>query len=203
MVYVFVDESYRGLEGKQRYIVCCSAFYQARWSTVYCDALKIGESGKTARLDRIRKLLEKANGLGVIAYADIDYHLTPSGEVDSTLDVPAMMRVDNLWSQCVVFAIGQTIKSLLQRSLVFKTVDIFYDPKSLKQAHREAFKAILKKDLRDIASQYVHQHNLNFRETVRVRRIVEVPKEEDPKKANKFQVGTNLSHRICAFTAIS
>jgi hypothetical protein len=51
-----------------------------------------------------------------------------------------MARTDNAWSHCSVFLVATLIKDLLEAGHQVGTVDIYFDPKSLKSDHAEALK---------------------------------------------------------------
>jgi hypothetical protein len=164
---------------------------------MYLEAEKIGKPSKSPRLNRIQQLIEKSAGLAVLTYADLDHKSIPTGEEDSTVDIPSMKRSDNIWSQCVAYAIARTLAILLRYSFVFRTADVFYDAKSLKEPHRDVLKKTLQERLKKHTHHSARRYNLNLGETAKVRRVQEVQKATNTQNANKFQIGIDISHRLC------
>jgi hypothetical protein len=189
MTYLFVDEKIEELSNHRRFIVCCAAFYQSRWGSAWAEIRKIGQLRKKRRLEKIIRLLEETAGLALLGYADIPLSMIPSGEIDGTDDVPQMTRSDNIWSQCVLFAVAGMLARLCRYRWHFSKAQLFYDPKSLKREHRDAFNGFLRKEVPLIARMHTGRE-------IQFQRIEEVPKQKSS-VGDALRSGIAVSHHLC------
>jgi len=200
MLYLFLDETYRDLPTGKRFVFGCIATPQFRWNDLFRDAQKLNLPGKSTRINRVNTYLARLDGLGVLTFSDIDSKHLLSDEIDGTRDISKMSRYDNLWSDCFAFAVAVTLSSIFVRDNVFKTVDIYYDPKDLCDSHRKALCLTLKDRLQKIIKKYNRRYNLNLGKSIQIRRIEQVKKPTSGSTLDKFQVGTELAHQLCSKT---
>jgi hypothetical protein len=102
-------------------------------------------------------MLESLGGWAVVAWEDLDERLFRAGETDGTDDIPSMARADNIWSQCFIFVVGNLIAKVVHDGKDLGTVNIHFDPKSLKLAHAGAVGATLRNMLVHGAKRYASQ----------------------------------------------
>jgi hypothetical protein len=67
-----------------------------------------------------------------ISIAEIENAQFRPGEIDGTDDIPKMARTDNVWSQCAIYGVSGLIVDLVEAGQEVETVDLYFDPKSLK-----------------------------------------------------------------------
>lgn len=64
-------------------------------------------------------------------------------------------RSDNIWSQPIVFRVGRLITTLVEHAHRISTVDVYYDPRTLKAHHQvalqKAVREMLVGEFRDLA----------------------------------------------------
>lgn len=110
VIGLFLDES--RVESSQccKFITCAVAVISDRWVGMGTHERDFRSPGKGTRLQRITQLLEAANGIAVLADANVDTALLPPGETDSTSDIPQMSWTDNVWSIC--FLSGRSMAML-------------------------------------------------------------------------------------------
>jgi hypothetical protein len=109
-----------------------------------------------------------------------------------------MARTDNIWSQCVIYAIANLILQHLHAGHCIDTVDIFLDPKTLKPAHIAAVKNTLRGLVVSEAKRFEAQLGRNRLSKLKIRRIEPVEKQKDCRPPDKFQVGTWVAHKLCS-----
>src|SRR5712691_4896604 len=110
MYYFFFDESYGDDADRKKIIVACWGVEQGRLNS-RGDLLY--EIFKRPIEDRICSAIEGLDGLALVANATLERSLFRSGEIDGTDDIPKMARADNVWSQCVIFAVAELIRQHL------------------------------------------------------------------------------------------
>lgn len=132
MHYLFLDESYSQGERRKTIIMAAWLVDQARWNSYFSNSPDLH---RRPVLDGINSILELLDAWAIVAWADPDVGLFRTGEADGTDDIPSMARADNIWSQCFIFVAGNLIAKMVYQSKDLETVDIHFDPKSLKQAH--------------------------------------------------------------------
>jgi len=139
-----------------------------------------------------------------VACADLDERLLRTGESDGTDDIPSMARTDNVWSQCFIFVVGNLIAKVVYEGKDLGTVDIHFDPKSLKLAHAGAVGATLRNMLVREAKRYASQlaqlsgARLPLLKKLKIRRIEPVPKAPNGQALDKFQTGTWIADKLCS-----
>ena len=202
MLYIFLDETYGNLPEGRRFVIGCIIVQQSRWNDLFADGRDLELPGKSSRADRVNTYLGRLGGLGVLTFSNIPSAHVGNGEIDGTKDIPQMSRGNNLWSHCFAFGIARTLISVLLRGDCFSRVDVYYDPMSLKESHREALEG--PRGLRDlfgkIMEEYCRCRNVNRGRPVQIGKIQQVSKAAPGTSANKLQVGTGLAHRLCRIT---
>jgi hypothetical protein len=154
---------------------------------------------KTPVLKPICSMLESLNGAVFAGMASLDESLYRAGEIDSTIEIPAMKRPDLIWSTSAVFVLGTLIMKLLQHSREIGTVDIYFDSKNLKLAHSEAWKKALRELVVKMAKRFVLERDLGQLKKLNIRRIEPVKKANHlADVSNKFQMGAWVADKLCS-----
>ncbi len=159
---------------------------------------------RTPVLDGINSMLESLDEWAVVACADLEEKLFRAGEVDSTDDILSMARTDNIWSQCFIFVVGSLIAKLVHEGKDLGTVDIHFDPKSLKRDHAAIVGATLQNLVVQEAKRYASQlvqlsrTRLHLLKKLKVRRIEPVTKARKGHALDKFQTGTWVADKLCS-----
>ena len=78
------------------------------------------------------------------------------------------------------------------------TVDIYFDPKSLKSDHAEALKGTFRRLVASEAKRYASQRGSKLLKKLTIRRIEPVKKPGVGQTAHKFQVGTWVADKLCS-----
>jgi hypothetical protein len=198
MHYLFLDETYRDAADGRTIVIAAWAVEQRRLTDRVRRLDELRRPGKAAILKRIDSTLDSLDGLALVAWAKLDTSLFRSGEVDGTDDIPAMARADNIWSQSVIFAVGDLIKRFLRTRQQIGTVDIYFDPRSLRAEHAAALQKTLRETLAPAGRRFAAQLGLNVFKDLRVGRIEPVKKPQNNGTWSKFQMGTWLSDRLCS-----
>ena len=201
MIVTFIDERWEPLPEGKRLIVSCCVFRRDRWDTINATSTTVGSVSGKRRLAEIQRVLEEGEGFGVVTHADIPNTLMPPGEIDGTLDVPAMSRMDNLWSTTVSVAVVTAMAYIQGSAGTLDAVELFYDPKDLTAAHRAGFESVLSTTLPEIAEEVVVQFGASHGITANNLRflcIQQVPKRRTDDDPSPAQRGTNLAHHLCA-----
>jgi len=201
MHYLFLDESYPPTVGRKTIIIAVWLVEQARFSRYLSTSPDLH---RTPVLDGINSMLESLDAWAVVACADLDERLLRTGESDGTDDIPSMARTDNVWSQCFIFVVGNLIAKVVYEGKDLGTVDIHFDPKSLKLAHAGAVGATLRNMLVREAKRYASQlaqlsgARLPLLKKLKIRRIEPVPKAPNGQALDKFQTGTWIADKLCS-----
>ena len=201
MHYLFLDESYPPTVGRKTIIMAVWLVEQARFSRYLSTSPDLH---RTPVSDGINSMLESLDAWAVVAWADLDERLLRTGESDGTDDIPSMARTDNVWSQCFIFVVGNLIAKVVYEGKDLGTVDIHFDPKSLKLAHAGAVGATLRNMLVREAKRYASQlaqlsgARLPLLKKLKIRRIEPVPKAPDGQALDKFQTGTWIADKLCS-----
>ena len=202
MHYIFLDESYSSENGQKTIIMAAWIVEQARCNRFFSTS---PELYRTPVLEGITAMLETLDAWVIVARADLDEKLFRTGEIDGTDDIPSMSRSDNIWSQCFIFAVGNLIANAVYVGEDVGTVDIYFDPKSLKATHAAAIAATLRNLLVRMAKQYASQFaqrsaaRLQLLKNFTIRRIEAVSKAPHNQPLDKFQTGTWIAHKLCSF----
>jgi hypothetical protein len=194
MIYVFCDEDkqFSGSDAILRYAVV--AFYQDRYNK--CGKGRIREllAGGPSLIQPIIEMLKDTNGLALLTQARIPKYSLMTGEVIYTSDVPKMVHSDFLWSISMILTIACLFPILAERRWSYKTVDVYYDPKSLTDMHRSKMSEVLQQRLK----RHVKAFKRKMRQEVKfnIRRIKETPKPKNGVPFDKFQLGVWLADRL-------
>ena len=201
MHYLFLDESYSPGVGRKTIIMAAWLVEQARFNRYFSTSPDLY---RTPVLDGINSMLESLDAWAVVAWADLDEKLFRTGETDGTDDIPSMARTDNIWSQCFIFVVGNLIAKVVHEGNDLGTVDIHFDPKSLKLAHAGAVSATLRNMLVKEAKRYASQlaqlsgARLPLLKKLRIRRMEPVSKAPNGQALDKFQTGTWVADKLCS-----
>jgi hypothetical protein len=71
LFYIFCDESIVEVDCVRRYLTAHVAVPAKAWNSIPNSQRSLTEPKNISRLHRIQKLLDDANGVAVIAYADV------------------------------------------------------------------------------------------------------------------------------------
>jgi hypothetical protein len=159
---------------------------------------------RTPILDRINSMFESLDAWAIVAWADLDESLFRSGETDGTDDIRSMARSDNIWSQCFIFVVGKLVAKMVYEGKDVETVDIHFDPKSLKGDHSAAIDATLRNMLVQEAKRYASQlaqlsrARWQLLRKLKIRRIEPVRKAPSGQALDKFQTGTWIADKLCS-----
>lgn len=196
---MFVDERVEQRETFYRIIVSCLVVAKERWRGVYHQtARQVGAVRKARRLSAIAELLERTPGFALLAHADLPLDLVPAGEVDGTDDIPQMKRRDNVWSQAVLATATAVLACLRSGGITAAEIDLYYDPKSLKVAHRDAFETTLRQTLPNIAREDPKTGAIMASQTFVFGQVRQVQKRTGHTGADELQCGTAVAHHICS-----
>jgi hypothetical protein len=201
MHYIFLDESYSSGNGQETIIMAAWIVEQARYNRFFSTSPDLY---RTPVLEGITAMLEALDAWAIVARADLDEKPFRTGEVDGTDDIPSMSRSDNIWSQCFIFAVGNLIANAVYVGEDVGTVDIHFDPKSLKANHAAAIAATLRNLLVRMAKRYASQFaqrsgaRLQLLKKLSIRRIEPVNKAPHDRQLDKFQTGTWIAHKLCS-----
>jgi len=199
MHYFFLDESYPPLAPKQKKIVMTAwAVEQHRWGN---DAVQRFDLFKPPTLKRICSMLESLNTGAIVATAVLDSSLYRTGEIDATDDVPGMARSDLIWSMSAIFVSGTLILELLKHNHEVGTIDIHFDPKSLKHAHSEALRGTLRQLVVKEAKRFALERNFRQLRKLKIRRVEPVVKTDHRgQKGDKFTAGIWVADKLCSYS---
>jgi hypothetical protein len=195
MHYFFVDESYRDDLAQRTIMVGCWAVEQGRLNQ---REELLRQAFRPPVEDGICSVLKGLDALALVASATLDKSLWRTGEIDGTDDIPAMARADNIWSHCVTFTAARLILQHLQSGRPLDNVDIYFDPKSLKRKHEEAWGKALRGLVAREAKRFAAQLGSSRLKKLRIRRIEPVTKPTEGQAHNKFQIGTWIADKLCA-----
>jgi hypothetical protein len=201
MHYLFLDESYSQGGGRKTVIMAAWLVDQATFNSYFS---KSPDLYRTPVLDGINAMLESLDAWAIVALADLDEDIFRTGETDGTDDIPSMARADNIWSQCLIFVAGNLIAKMVYDGKDLETVDVHFDPKSLKQAHAVAVDGTLRDLLVREAKRYASQlaqlsgARSPLLKKLKIRRIEPVAKAPGGQALDKFQTGTWVSDKLCS-----
>ena len=201
MHYLFVDESYPPRTGHKTIVMAAWLGDQVGFNRYFSTSPNLH---RTPVLDGINSMLESLNAWALVAWADLDEGLFRTGDTDGTDDVPSMARPDNIWSQCFIFVVGSLIAKAVHEGQDLGTVDVHFDPKSLKSEHTAAVGGTLRNLVVRAAKRYSSQlaqlsgARLQLLKKLRIRRVEPVGKARTGQTADKFQTGTWISDKLCS-----
>lgn len=195
MHYLFLDESYVLGRGQTTIIMAAWAVEQDRLNR---HVQRLSDLFRPPVIEAIKVMLHSVDAQAVIATARLDDNVYRQGEVDGTDDIPAMARTDNAWSACSLFLVGALIKDVFETGHDVGTVDVYFDPKSLKSQHAEALRGALRELLVSEARRYASQRHSRFLRRLNIRRIEPVKKPTKGATPDKFQMGTWVADKLCS-----
>ncbi len=195
MHYLFFDESYKQAKGQTTIVVAAWAIEQLGLNRF---AEHLSELYRPPVLERIDSVLNSLDAQAVVGSATLDATIFRPGEIDGTNDVAAMARTDNIWSQCLIFLVGALIERLLRRGQEVGTIDIHFDPKSLKRDHFEAIERTLGELLVSEAKRYAYERGSKLLKRLKIRRFQPVTKPSGGRAPDKFQMGTWVADKLCS-----
>jgi hypothetical protein len=172
------------------------AVEQHRWRPATANRFELF---KPPVIERIRSMFEALNTSAIRATATLDESLFRTGEIDSTDDIPAMARADLIWSMSATFILGTLILELSRHKQEVGTIDIHFDPKSLKSAHSEAWKKTLRQLVVNEARRFSKERGFRHLMKLKVRRVEPVAKASGGRSPDKFQMGTWIADKICSW----
>jgi hypothetical protein len=194
MHYLFFDESYPG-NSPGKVVFAGWAVGQDRLNRT---PRRLQELSRTPVLSSIDRMLEDLQAWAVVTRANLDPALFRLGDTDGTDDVARMSRTDNVWATCSTFLVSTLISGFYARREDLATVDVYHDPKSLKSAHDEARRQILRGLVVQNAKEFSAAGNSKLFKKLNIRRIESVAKPLDSLSADKFQIGVWVSDRLCS-----
>ena len=192
LFYIFCDEKYLNVAGKKRFLTGYIATPQDAWNSLSKARRDLIEPLKVTRLERIRDLLDDVNGIAVVAYADVKTALVPAGERDTTDDITNMSRADHIWGNAIAMGLAATAKWIAIHGLKVKNIDVYYDTRSIKDAHRQALTKVVTNTL----SSIIHNVNSPAGYKPKFRRFNDTPKAKNSGQRNKFQSGIWIADRL-------
>jgi hypothetical protein len=201
MHYLFLDESYPREKGRKTIIMAAWLVDQATFNRFLSTSPDLH---RTPVLERINSMFELRDAWAIVAWADLDESLFRTGETDGTDDIRSMARTDNIWSQCFIFVVGNLIAKMVYEGKDLETVDIHFDPKSLKGDHSAAVGATLRNMLVQEAKRYASQlaqlsrARRHLLRKLKIRRIEPVRKAPSGQVLDKFQTGTWVADKLCS-----
>ena len=196
MHYLFLDESYRQGKGQRTIVIAAWAIEQLGINRF---AERLSELYRPPVLARIDSVLNSLDAQAVVGSATLDATIFRPGEIDGTNDIAAMARTDNIWSQCSIFLVGALIRQLLHGGHEVGTIDIHFDPKSLKRDHAEAIERTLRELLVPEAKRYASERGSRLLRKLTIRRFQPVTKPRAGQSPDKCQMGTWVAHKLCSY----
>jgi hypothetical protein len=194
MHYFFLDESYPPSPSGQKNIVMAAwAVEQYRWRPATANRFELF---KPPVMERICSMFEALDASAIRATATLDESLIRPGEIDGIDDIPAMARTDLVWSMSAIFILGTLILELSRQKQEVGTIDIHFDPKSLKAAHSEAWKKALRQLVVNGAKRFAKERGFRQLKKLTVRRVEPVPKASGGRGPDKFQMGTWITDKL-------
>jgi hypothetical protein len=195
---MFVDERIESGLADHRLIVGSIVCSRQRWMIFHGEAARIRATRAARRLDEIGQLLDRLQGFALIAWADLPKALVQPGELDGAADIPRMKRWDNVWCQGVLAAAAAVLACLRTSGVESVQIDLYYDPKSLTLAHRDAFENTLREALPEIAREDPETSAIQSWRPLTFGRIEQIPKRQGGTEADHLQQGTSLAHHLCS-----
>jgi hypothetical protein len=192
MYYSFFDESYRSNLGT---VMAAWAVEQHRYTRYES---RLPELFKTPVLKQVETMLSSCDARAVLSAAKLSPEILRPGEIDGTNDVPQMARTDNIWSQSLVFLLSNLLSELLGNRHQVGTIDVYYDPKTLKAEHRQALEGVIRESVVQEAQAADRSLGWNRFTKLRIRRVQQVEKPHGGQAPTKFQMGTWIADKLCS-----
>ena len=193
----FVDERLEHSPVFTRIIVGCCLFGLKRWTHFYQKAAMVRAVRSRRRLGKIQEFLHLMRGIAVLTFADVPSDLYRMSEIDGTADIPNMSRTDNLWAMAILSAVTSAVAWRPPPG----NIDLYFDRKDLKIAHRAQFENILRHTLPMIAMESATKDKSGFRSNHHVFQFSTIKAIDKPEKGselNEFQRGTDMAHLLCS-----
>ena len=202
MHYLFLDESYSRAELTYKTIIMGAWLVDQGAFNRFIRTSP--DLHRTPVLDTIRSMFESLDAWAVVASARLNDSLFRTGETEGTDDIRSMARSDNIWSQSFIFVVGNLIAKMVYEGKDVETVDIHFDPKSLRGDHSAAVGATLRNLVVQEAKRYAsqlaqlsHARRLLLSK-LNIRRIEPVRKAPGGQVLDKFQTGTWIADKLCS-----
>lgn len=196
LYYIFCDEKYYTNEsGVKRFLTGYIGTPQNSWNVIAKDIRDLVEPPDKSRLSRISNLLNKINGIAVIAFADINPKLLPPNGRDTLGEVVNIARPDHIWGNIIALGLAATAKLLALKGHDVKNIDVYYDTRSIKNSHRDE----LKNAILDKLSSIIKEAKSPIGYKPRFRRFNDTPKANNSERRNKFQSGTYVADRLLQY----
>ena len=196
MLYIFCDEDIQPVGTDWHYNFSAVAFYQNRFNNSGLRSIKNLKQGGKLLLPQIEQALKHNGSTALISHAVVPAELLPKGAKMKIDDTVKVARKDVVWSRCIIFTIAKLGLRLVNCSWAFRTIDIFYDSKSLGQQYRNLIEQYLQKNLTQHLYRSVAMSNKNLGKKINVRRIKAVGKPQPGSLPDKFQLGVWFADRI-------
>lgn len=100
--------------------------------------------------------------------------------------------------QSVLAAAAAVLACLRTGGVESAQIDLYYDPRSLTLAHRDAFENTLREALPEIAREDPETSAIQAWRPLTFGRIEQVPKRQGGAEADHLQQGTSLAHHLCS-----
>jgi hypothetical protein len=192
-----MDESLKKHGSLTRFIVGSCFFRKDRWLAL-CEQheKKVHEIGGKRKLEAIDELLSAISGYAVLVYADLP-KVVCGHDTDGTRDIPEMSRRDNIWSQLTLDAVATGLAWLQSGGRLLGAVDLYYDPKDLKSAHRDAWENYFRQNLVKFANEDLSRYPGSVAQ-FGFGAIQSVEKPSHRSQISEYQRGVNLVHHFCS-----
>jgi hypothetical protein len=196
MLYIFCDEDIQPVGVAWHYNFSAVAFYQDRFNSSGVNSVRNLRQGGKSLLPQIEQALRNNEGMALISHTVVPADLLPKGAKIKFDDTVKVARKDVVWSQCMIATIAKLDLRLIKRSWAFKTIDIFYDSKSLTPQYRDLIEQYLRNNLTQRLKRFVARSNKNLGKKINIRIIKAVAKPQSGSPPDKFQLGVWLADRI-------
>jgi hypothetical protein len=196
MHYLFLDESYVDHGDCREILVAAWAVDQGRLNN---RGERLNEIFHTPVGEHISSTFEDLDALALVASAVLQKSLFRTGEIDATDDIPAMARSDNIWSQGILFTVGTLVLEHWRTGRPLDAIDVYFDPKSLRREHAEALANALRKLVTSEAKLFDRERARSLLRKLKIRRFEPVDKATRGQPPDKFQIGTWIADRLCAY----
>jgi hypothetical protein len=197
MHYLFIDETYRDSVDGKAIIIGCWAVEQGLLSDRVRDLEELRQPGKAPIIERVYAAIESLCGLGLVGSAWLNRDSFRSGVIDTTKDIAEMKRPDTVWSISIAFAIEHLFKEFYLMGKQIGTVDVYFDPRTLKADHEAALKVALSGIVPQVARDSSARSTGKSLKKLRIRYINPIEKARSGDRWTKLQLGTWVSHKLC------
>jgi hypothetical protein len=196
MLYIFCDEKIPTVSTAGHYHFSAVAFYQNRFNNSGLNSVGNLRQGGKSLLPQIEQALMDNGNIALISHAVVQTRFLSPGEKIKIVNIGEVAHTDLVWSICMPFTIAKLVLRLLERSWAFRTIDIFYDSKDLKQKNRDSIEQYLRNNVTQHLRRFIEKSDKNLSDKINVRRIQEVKKSPSGYPPGKFQLGVWLADRI-------